>query len=89
MTQHVRVRLDRKFGPGGGSIDHAGEASRSKWSTALGREHEGSPAHAQFTAARTLYAASGRLIPFNSNSPTASTFTSFSTFINTRGLMRI
>src|SRR5271168_962800 len=41
MTQHVRVRLDRKFGPGGGSIDHAREASRSKWSTALGREHEG------------------------------------------------
>ena len=29
------------------------------------------------------------LIPFNSNSPTGSTFTAFSTFINTRGLMRI
>ena len=41
------------------------------------------------TAPRTLYAASGRLIPFNSNSPTGSTFTAFSTFINTRGLMRI
>ena len=40
-------------------------------------------------AASTLYAASGRLIPFNSNSPTVSTFTAFSTFINTRGLMRI
>jgi hypothetical protein len=37
----------------------------------------------------TLYAARGRLIPFNSNSPTGSTFTAFSTFINTRGLMRI
>jgi hypothetical protein len=36
-----------------------------------------------------LYAAKGRLIPFNSNSPTDSTFTAFSTFINTRGLMRI
>ena len=41
------------------------------------------------TAPTTLYAASGRLIPFNSNSPTGSTFTAFSTFISTRGLMRI
>ena len=40
-------------------------------------------------AAITLYAASGRLIPFNSNSPTGSTFTAFSTFVSTRGLMRI
>ena len=40
-------------------------------------------------AATTLYAASGRLIPFNSNSPTGSTVTAFSTFISTRGLMRI
>jgi hypothetical protein len=40
-------------------------------------------------AATTLYAARGRLIPFNSNSPTCSTLTAFSTFINTRGLMRI
>ena len=39
------------------------------------------------TAATTLYAAKGRLIPFNSNSPTGSTFTAFSTFINTRGLI--
>ena len=31
----------------------------------------------------------GRLIPFNSNSPTGSTFTAFSTFVSTRGLMRI
>ena len=37
----------------------------------------------------TLYAARGRLIPFNSNSPTGSTLTAFSTFINTRGLIRI
>ena len=35
-------------------------------------------------AASTLYAAKGRLIPFNSNSPTGSTFTAFSTFISTR-----
>src|SRR5262249_12437910 len=41
------------------------------------------------TAAITLYAAIGRLIPFNSNSRTGSTFTAFSTFINTRGLIRI
>jgi hypothetical protein len=34
-------------------------------------------------AATTLYAARGRRIPFNSNSPTGSTFTAFSTFINT------
>ena len=40
-------------------------------------------------AATTLYAARGRRIPFNSNSPTGSTFTAFSTFINTRGLIRI
>jgi len=40
-------------------------------------------------AAITLYAARGRLIPFNSNSPTGSTFTAFSTFVRTRGLMRI
>jgi hypothetical protein len=31
MAQHVRVRLDRKFGPGGGSIDHAREASGGEW----------------------------------------------------------
>ena len=37
----------------------------------------------------TLYAAKGRLIPFNSKSLIGSTFTAFSTFINTRGLMRI
>jgi hypothetical protein len=36
-----------------------------------------------------LYAAIGRLIPFNSNSPTGSTFTAFSTFINTRAVIRI
>ena len=41
------------------------------------------------TAASTLYAAKGRLIPFNSNSPTGSTCTAFSTFTNTRGLMSI
>ena len=35
MTQHVRVRLDRKFGPGGGSIDHAREASGGEWGAAL------------------------------------------------------
>ena len=40
------------------------------------------------TAPTTLYAARGRLIPFNSNSPTGSTFTAFSTFVST-GLMRI
>src|SRR6202043_1578137 len=31
----------------------------------------------------TLYAAKGRLIPFNSNSPTGSTVTAFSTFVST------
>ena len=36
MTQHVRVC----FYPSS-PLDHSGEASRSKWSTALGREHEG------------------------------------------------
>ena len=40
-------------------------------------------------AATTLYAARSRLIPFNSNSPTGSTLTAFSTFISTRGLIRI
>ena len=40
-------------------------------------------------AATTLYAASGRLIPFSTNSPTGSTFTTSSTFVSTRGLMRI
>jgi hypothetical protein len=38
---HVRVRLDRKFGPGGGSIDHAREASGGEWGAALRCEHEG------------------------------------------------
>ena len=48
------------------------------------------PLHiSRVTAPTTLYAARGRLIPFNSNSPTGSTSTAFSTFINTRGLMRI
>jgi hypothetical protein len=36
-----------------------------------------------------LYAAKGRLIPFNSNSPTGSTFTALSTAASTRGLMSI
>ena len=49
----------------------------------------GPPQVSTDVAATTLYAARGRLIPFNSNSPTGSTFTAFSTFINTRGLMRI
>ncbi len=40
-------------------------------------------------AVTTLYAARGRLIPFNANSPTGSTCTVFSTFVSTRGLMRI
>ena len=43
----------------------------------------------QAKASITLYAARGRLIPFNANSPTGSTFTAFSTFVSTRGLMRI
>ena len=38
------------------------------------------------TEPATLYAARGRLIPFNSNSLTGSTFTAFSTFVSTRGL---
>jgi NAD(P)-dependent dehydrogenase (short-subunit alcohol dehydrogenase family) len=41
------------------------------------------------TAPTTLYAARGRLIPFNSNSPTGSTFTAFSTLVSTRALIRI
>src|SRR6478736_6801193 len=49
----------------------------------------GAPQACWDAAPTTLYAARGRLIPFNSNSPTGSTFTAFSTFINTRGLMRI
>ena len=40
-------------------------------------------------APTTLYAARGRLIPFNSNSPTGSTFTAFSTFVSTQGLIKI
>jgi hypothetical protein len=52
-----------------------------------GRACDQSPA--AYATATTLYAASGRLIPFNSNSPTGSTFTAFSTFVSTRGLMRI
>ena len=39
-------------------------------------------------AATTLYAASRRLTPFNSNSPTSSTSTAFSTFVSTRGLIK-
>jgi hypothetical protein len=41
VPEHVRVRLDRKFGPGGGSIDHAREASGGEWGAALRCEHEG------------------------------------------------
>jgi hypothetical protein len=41
------------------------------------------------TAPSTLYAAIGRLIPFNSNSPTGSTCTASSTATSTRGLMSI
>ena len=42
-----------------------------------------------YVAPITSYAAMGRLIPFNSNSPTGSTLTAFSTFVRTRGLIRI
>jgi DNA-binding transcriptional LysR family regulator len=48
----------------------------------------GSPQVCVDTAATTLYAASGRLMPFNSNSPTGSTFTAFSTFVSIRGWRR-
>jgi hypothetical protein len=34
-----------------------------------------------------FYAARGGLIPFNSNAPTGSTFTAFSTFMSTHGLI--
>ena len=37
----AKVHLDRKFGPGGGSIDHAREASGGEWGAALRCEHEG------------------------------------------------
>jgi hypothetical protein len=40
-------------------------------------------------AAQHLLRAEGRLIPFNSNSPTGSTLTAFSTFVSTRGLKKI
>ena len=43
--------------------------------------------HLADAAVRTLYAARGRRIPLNSNSPTGSTFTAFSTFVSTRGLI--
>jgi hypothetical protein len=36
-----------------------------------------------------LYAANGRRIPLSANSPTGSTFTACSTFVSTRGLIRI
>ena len=49
----------------------------------------GQPQVSTDVAATTLYAARGRLIPFNSNSPTGSTFTAFSTFVSTRGLIKI
>src|ERR1700752_181945 len=48
-----------------------------------------SPPRAYDTAATQLYPASGRLIPYNSNSPTGSTFTAFSTFVSPRGLIKI
>ena len=41
------------------------------------------------TAPTTLLSRQGRLIPFNSSSPTASTVTAFSTFVSTRGLISI
>jgi hypothetical protein len=41
VPEHVRVRLDRKFGPGGGSINQAREASGGEWGAALRCEHEG------------------------------------------------
>ena len=40
-------------------------------------------------AARTLWAAMGRRMPFSSNSPTGSTVTASSTAMRTRGLIRI
>ena len=40
-------------------------------------------------AATTLWAAKGRRIPLSANSPTGSTTTAFSTFVSTRGLIKI
>jgi hypothetical protein len=41
MTQHVRVCFKCQLGYPSSTLNHSGEASRSKGSTALGREHEG------------------------------------------------
>ena len=49
----------------------------------------GQPQVSTDVAATTLYAAKGRRIPLSANSPTGSTVTAFSTFVSTRGLMRI
>ena len=63
-------------------------AGRGRESLPFGRRYHW-PQVSDDWAASTLHAASGRLIPFNSNSPTGATFTAFSTFISTLGLMGI
>jgi hypothetical protein len=41
VPEHMGMCLERQFGNLASPLDHSGEASRSKWSTALGREHKG------------------------------------------------
>ena len=68
----MRVRLERQLGYLSGPLDHSGEAGRSKWSTPLGREHEGRlrllltmqpPEGAQFVAEDRMRAGRALLDP--------------------------
>jgi hypothetical protein len=41
MAQHVRMGLELKAGPGGGTLDHPGKAGGGEWASALADEDEG------------------------------------------------
>ena len=60
----------------------------SRASSCSGDEAAWPDTHAEMVAS-TLYAARGRLMPLSVNSPTGSTVTAFSTFVSTRGLIKI
>ena len=85
------------FSSAGCRLNHFGGRTSLKFATRLGRlspnwnnsaiTRRSEPlAHCE-TARTTLCAASYSLIPFNSNSPTGSTFTASSTATSTRGLI--
>jgi hypothetical protein len=81
QLEHGRGREPRRSGYAARSQEAVYEAGLSALAASLRAIYQ--------EGQRGNPAANGRLIPFNSNSPTGSTVTAFSTFVSTRGLIRI